>query len=102
MLGEHGVGARESCDRARDTRDASPTSSRQGNALDGAVEQRGCRLGAAEDVTVAQPLPVPATTRALTVADGSPGGAASSSARGRGIATTRSNRSRSARDTFSR
>mgnify|MGYP003500749568 CR=1 FL=1 len=32
----------------------------------------------------------------------SPGGAASSSARGRGIATTRSNRSSRARDTFSR
>ena len=42
------------------------------------------------------------TTRSRTAADGSPGGAASSSARGRGIATTRSKRSSSARDTFSR
>ena len=41
-------------------------------------------------------------TRTRTVADASPGGAASSSARGRGIATTRSNRSSSARETFSR
>ena len=35
-------------------------------------------------------------------ADGSAGGAASSAARGRGIATARSNRSRSARESFSR
>ena len=43
-----------------------------------------------------------AITRARTAADASPGGDASSSARGRGIATTRSKRSRSARETFSR
>ena len=41
-------------------------------------------------------------TRSRTGADGSDGGAASSSARGRGIATTRSKRSSSARDTLSR
>ena len=43
-----------------------------------------------------------ATTRASDARRGFPGGAASSSARGLGIATTRSKRSSNARDTFSR
>jgi hypothetical protein len=43
-----------------------------------------------------------AVTTEEPAADGSDGPAASSSARGLGIATTRSNRSRSARETFSR
>ena len=42
------------------------------------------------------------STRSRTAAEASPGGAASSAARGRGIATARSKRSSSARESFSR
>ena len=59
MLGQHGVGARESGDRARDARHAGPPSTRERHVLDGAVEQRRRRLCPAKDVTVAQPLPCP-------------------------------------------
>ena len=101
MLRQHRVGVGERRDGTRDAGHPGPAASGERYAFDRAIEQRRRRLGAPEDVTVAQPLAGGDDARAHA-ADASPGGAASSSARGRGIATTRSKRSSNARDTFSR
>ena len=102
MLRQDGVCTGERRDRPGDPRDACASAARERHTLDGAIEQRRCGLGAPKHVAVAQPLTGGDDPRPAPRAEASPGGAASSSARGRGIATTRSKRSSSARETFSR
>ena len=92
---------RQRGDRARDARDADPPAARERQALDRVRQQLRGRLGAPRQRAVAK-RPRAATTRARTGADASPGGAASSAARGRGMATARSKRSSRARESFSR
>ena len=93
--------SRERGNGARDTGNAGAAASRERHAVDGAVEQRGGRLGPTS-TSPSRSRARRATTRARTDADASPGGAAAPRRCGRGIATTRSKRSSSARDTFSR
>ena len=102
VLRQHRVGAGERRDRAGDPSDAGTPAARERHALDSAVEQRRCRLGAAQARRRPGAAHGPRPPARAPSPTASPGGAASSSARGRGIATTRSNRSSSARDTFSR
>ena len=76
--------------RSGDAGHTRPATAGERHPFDRPVEQRRRRLGAPQDVTVPQPLacgdhPRPHLGRSLT------GGAANSSARGRGIAMTRSN-----------
>ena len=74
-----------------------PESGSRSTALERSSEAASVRRGRA-----ARRCSRASTTRARTAPDGSAGEAASSNARGRGIATARSNRSRSARESFSR
>ena len=93
-------GAGEGRDRARDAGDAGaprPLSGSRSTARSRSSEEAVVRRGAARASRSAAAVDaVPHGRRRLA------GPAASSSARGRGIATTRSNRSRSARETLSR
>ncbi len=74
-----------------------PESGSRSTALDSSSEAASVRRG-----TAVRKRSRASRTRRRTSADGSAGGAASSAARGRGIATARSKRSRSARESFSR
>ena len=57
MLRQHRVGARERRDGAGHPCHTCPPAAREGHALDGAVEQRRCRLGSPKHIAVAQSLP---------------------------------------------
>ena len=94
------VGATEGGDGTRHTGDAHSPTPRERQPVDCAREKLRRRLGPARECDL-QPL----TTGLDTLSNTSrllPGGAASSVARGRGIATARSKRSSSARESFSR
>ena len=101
MFGLDLRGAGQRGDRPRDAGHANPAATRERQPVDGVREQLGRVLRATRErrranaLAPRRPAPARRSTR-------SPGAAASSAARGRGIATARSNRSRSARESFSR
>ena len=101
MVGLDLRGTGQRGDRPRDARDAHASATRERQPVDGVREQLG-RLVRATRQRRCEAARAAATTRSRTALERSPGAAASSAARGRGIATARSNRSRSARESFSR
>ena len=101
VLGPHGIGLRERGDRPRDPSDARVAAPGEVEAVGGAAQER-VRFPVARRRLRREPLPRggdPVRPRQRSV---SLGAAASSSPRTRGIARTRSKRSRSARESLSR
>ena len=100
VAGIDGVDGCERCDRAADARDPRPPAPGEREPIDCArssSEAASVRRGTATSSRCRA-----SRTRRRTADDGSDRGAASSAARVLGMATARSNRSRSARESFSR
>ena len=92
MGGLDDLGAGKRGDRASDARHTSATSTRERQPVDRVRQELGGRLGSPRSRRP-QALACRDDPRPRTAVDGSAGGAASSAARGRGIATARSKRS---------